>query len=162
MIHPGYLRRHPKQDLKLCAPKLALEGKQPPLEIAQPIGMEIDVPGLIAEDPIASLFEDGIARTPVQQTIVSCADQLRDYQHLKLEVQTQSTAGEPEKRMRPMSLDRATAKVMHQLLEQTSVRLFFGDEKFERLMVSGIIGRLLPGLREEEISSATFAELEMR
>ena len=97
-----------------------------------------------------------------KQTIVGCPDQLRDHEHLQLKVQTESTAREPEKRMRPMSLDCAAAKVMHQLFEQTGVRLFFGDEEFERFMVSGIVRRLLPGLREEKISPATFAELEMR
>jgi hypothetical protein len=148
MIHPGHLRRHAKQDLKLGAPKLSFEGKQPPLKIAQPIGVEIDVPGLVAQNAIASLLKDGIARTPVQQTIVSCPNQLCDHQHLQLEVQTQSTAREPKKGMGPMSLNRAAAKVMDQLLEQTGVRLFFGNKKFERLMVSGIVRRLLPGLGE--------------
>src|SRR5438105_13381654 len=92
MVHPGHLRRHAKQDLKLCVPNLALEGKPPPLELPQPIGVEINVPGLVAQDAIASLFEDGIARTPVQQTIVGCPDQLRDHQHLELELQTERTA----------------------------------------------------------------------
>ena len=64
--------------------------------------------------------------------------------------------------MRPVSLDCPAAKAMHQLFEQTGVRLFFGNEEFEGLMVRGIVRRLLPGLREEKISPATFAELEMR
>ena len=162
MIHPGHLCGHAKQDLKLCAPSRALEREQSPLEIAQPIGVEIDVPRFVAQDAITSLFEHGIVRTPVQQTIVGCPNQLRDHEHLQLKVQTESTAREPKKRMRPMSLDGAAAKVMHQLFEQTGVRLFFGDEEFERFMVRGIVRRLLPGLREEKISLATFAELKMR
>src|SRR5436190_22438917 len=65
MIHPGHLGRHAKQDLELCAPQLTLEREQPPLEIAQPIGVEIDVPGFVTQDPIASLFEHRVARLPV-------------------------------------------------------------------------------------------------
>ena len=41
MIHPCHLRGHAEQDLKLCAPSRALEREQSPLEIAQPIGVEI-------------------------------------------------------------------------------------------------------------------------
>ena len=162
MIHPSHLRSDAKEDLKLCAPSRALEGEPSPLEIAQPVGMEIDVPCFIAQDAITSFFENGIVRTPVEQTIVGCPHQLRDHEHLQLKVQTESPAREPKKRMRPMSLDGSTAKVMHQLFKQTGVCLFFGDEEFERLMVSGIVGRLLPCLREEKISLATFAELKMR
>ena len=162
MIHPGRLRCHAKQNLELRAPNRALEGEQPPLKIAQPIGVEIDVPRFIPQDAIAGLFEHRIARPLVQQTIISGPNQLRDHEHLELKVQTESAAGQPEKRMRPMSLDCSAAKVMDQLLEQTGMRLFFGDKKFERLMVGGIVRRLLPGLGEEKISFATFTQLEMR
>ena len=86
MIHPGHLRRHAKQNLKLRAPGCALEREQPPLEIAQPLSVEIDVPDSVSQNPIASLFEHGIARPPVQQTIVGCPNQLGDHQHLQLEV----------------------------------------------------------------------------
>ena len=66
MIDPRDLRSDGKQYLELRAPRRAFEREQPPLQIAQPIGMEIDVPRFVAQDAIANLFEDGIARARVQ------------------------------------------------------------------------------------------------
>ena len=48
MIDPRDLRRDGKQDLELCAPRRAFERKQPPLCVAQPVGMKINVPRFVA------------------------------------------------------------------------------------------------------------------
>jgi hypothetical protein len=117
MVDPCNLRRETEQYLELRTPGGAFKGKQPQLEIPQPIGVKFDVPGFIAQDPITNLFEDGVSGARVEQTIISGPDQLRDHQNLKLEVQSEGAANEPEQRVRPMTFNRLAAETMHQLFE---------------------------------------------
>ena len=55
-----------------------------------------------------------------------------------------------------MPSDYFAAITINQLFEQAGVALLFRDEKFKRLMIRRVIGRLFLRLREKEISVRRF------
>ena len=74
------------------------------------------------------VFENAIARSPLEQAVISRADKFCDNENLNFKFETQSVPHQSEKRVGPMMRDGVTSEAMHEPLEQPRMFSLFIDE----------------------------------
>jgi len=113
MVEPRDSSREGKQNLKPRAPQRPFQWQKPELRRTKPVRVKIDVALFITQNSIADLLEDWITRARMKQPVICRPHQLRDNQHLQLEIQTDRATNDSKNRLRPMPSNRLSAKSMH-------------------------------------------------